>query len=107
MVLLVVFALNFLDFFNVLSLDNLFEQHYNKAPAVFDTLFPSHNLKQMNAPGETISAIDPLENEPTAAPSDAPATAEPTQAPVISTEAPTTTDVPVSSEAPAESGAVG
>ena len=114
MVLLVVFALNFLDFFNVLSLDNLFEKHYNKAPGVFDTLFPSHNLKQMNAPGETISAIDPLENEPTAAPSEEPVvTAAPSQAPVVATnapessEAPASTDAPASSDAPAESGAVG
>jgi len=60
-VLIVVFALNFLDYFNVLSLDSVFEHHYNKAPAVFDTLFPSHNLKKLIKPGETIEAIEPID----------------------------------------------
>src|SRR5699024_4483036 len=69
-VLLVVFVLNFLDFFNVLSLDSLFDRYYNSAPAVFDTLFPSHSLKQFVDDGETITAVDPLEGatEPTEAP---------------------------------------
>lgn len=61
-VLIVVFALNFLDYFNVLPLDSVFEHHYNKAPAVFDTLFPSHNLKNLIKPGETIQAIEPIED---------------------------------------------
>ncbi|MEE1199473.1 MAG: hypothetical protein U0L09_02365 [Christensenellales bacterium] len=58
--LIFIFTLNFLDYFNVFSLDSLFERHYNKVPGLLDTLFPSHNLKRLVAPTETITAIDPL-----------------------------------------------
>ena len=93
-----IFALNFLDYFNVFSLDSVFEHHYNKAPAVFDALFPSHKLKQVSQE-ETITAVTPAPTEviPTLEPTD-----EPTQAP--STEAPAT-QAPVSSEAPAATSA--
>ena len=69
-VLIAVCALNVLDYFNVLPLDSVFEHHYNKAPAVFDTLFPSHELKRLAELEEGITSIDPIV---TMAPTDAPA----------------------------------
>ena len=85
------FSLSFeLDYFNVLPLDSVFEHHYNKAPAVFDTLFPSHEFRRADNIEAGLTSIDPLETEPTQVPAmnsaptatDAPAaTAEPTTEP--------------------------
>ena len=75
----------------------MFEHHYNKAPAVFDTLFPSHNLKRLNAPEEAITAADPIENAAAAV------TPAPTEVPAA-TEVPaetSTEEVPAATEAPA------
>ena len=87
--LVIVFALNALDFFNVVPLDGVFERYYDKAPGVFDTLFPSHDLKALKQPNETLSAVDPAQNPvATVVPSIAPlelVTEAPTDAP---TEAP-------------------
>ena len=44
--LVLVLALNILDFYNIVSLDGPYNAYYDKAPAVFDTLFPSHRFKQ-------------------------------------------------------------
>lgn len=97
--LIIVFALNALDFFNVVSLDSLFENYYNKAPGVFDTLFPGHEFKlRMNTPTDSLSAIDPLENATVTADPYAAATA--TVLPSV-TEAPAVTEAPVVTEAPA------
>lgn len=85
-VLIVVCALNVLDYFNVMPLDSVFEHHYNKAPAVFDTLFPSHNLKQLAEPEEGIISNNPINVEATQVP-------EATDAPVVTME-PVATEVP-------------
>ena len=91
--LVVVFALNALDFFNVMPLDSVYEKYYNKAPGVFDTLFPSHTLKKPAEQGGDITAVDPLEQD-----------AQQTLAPEA-TEAPVVTAEPVVTEAPAETEA--
>ena len=101
--LLIVVALNFLDYFNVVNLDGVWAQHYDKAPKAFDTLFPSHNFKQ-EAPAA--SSFTPVETVPTAEalPSPIPE-AQPTQQPAA-TQAPVETDAPVTvTDAPAEAPA--
>ena len=92
--LVVVFALNALDFFNVMPLDSVYEKYYNKAPGVFDTLFPSHTLKKPAEQGGDITAVDPLEQD--AQETQAP---EETEAPVVTAE-PTVTEAPAETEAP-------
>jgi len=66
---------------------------------VFDTLFPSHNLKRLNEPVETITAIDPLEGAPAA--TQAPAA---TEAPAVNVPAATDAPTPEPTDAPAVVG---
>ena len=84
--LVIVFALNALDFFNVVSLDNVYEKYYDKAPGVFDTLFPAHGLKDSGESTATMTATDPSQ--------DAVVTIAPTEEPVFVTEEPTAEPTP-------------
>lgn len=95
--LALIVALNFLDYFNVLSLDPLFERYYNKAPELMDTLFMSHDFKsQNNNAGDALTSVE----QPTIAPDSAvipsvtdsvptaDVSAEPTDAIMLPTDAP-------------------
>ena len=93
MLLVIVFALNALDFFNIVPLDGMFDRYYDKAPGVFDKLFPSHDLKALNKPTSSMTVVDPAQDQQQAV-----VTFAPTIEPVI-TEAPT--------EAPTEVPTVG
>jgi hypothetical protein len=72
--LVIILALNVLDFFNVVPLDKLYNRYSPKAPKVFSTLFPSQELKQMNSPATTEE--QPAAEEQPFAPVEPAATAE-------------------------------